>query len=112
MQSWYVEGSSFWHRNEREIIPITVEEGSSRDWINGRRQEIKVLSSQYMCTKEWVGITHKGMNNTFWCLCHFALVQDVSHALMIMEIETDCESEKKLSQNEYVKWAEKNYHGY
>lgn len=73
---------------------------------------MRVLSSQYTCTKEWVGITHIGMNNTFWCLCHFALARDVSHALMIMEIETDCESEKKLSQNEYVKWVERNEHSH
>lgn len=73
---------------------------------------MKVLSSQYTCTKERVGITHIGMNNTFWCLCHFSLAQDVSHTLMIMEIEIDCESDKKLSQNEYVKSVEWNDHGH
>lgn len=48
-------------------------------------------------------VAHTGMNNTLQCLCRSTLAQDVSHALMAMEIETDCESEKKLSQNEYVK---------
>lgn len=90
------------------FMPFTVEEGSPSDWINGKRQEMKVLSSQYTCTKEWVAVAHTGMNNALRCLCHPALAQHVSHALMVMEIETDCESEKKLSQNEYVKWVERN----
>lgn len=64
------------------------------------------------CTKEWVGIIHIGMNNTFWCLCHFSLGQDVLHTLAIMEIETGCESEKQLSQKEYVKWVERYDHSH
>lgn len=69
---------------------------------------MKVLSSQQTRTKEWVAVTHTGMNNTLRCLCHSASAQGVPHALMVVEIETDCESEKKLSQNEYVKWVERN----
>lgn len=50
-----------------------------------------------------MAVTHTGMNNAVRCLCHPASAQRVSQALMAMEIETDCESEKELSQNEYVK---------
>lgn len=87
----------------RGFIPCTVEEGLPSDRISGRRQEKQLLWSQCPCTQEWAAVSHIGMNNALRCLCHSTLAQRASHALMGMEIETDCESEKKLSQNEYVK---------
>lgn len=90
------------------ITHITVERFTKQQ----ERKAGNEGSIKSTCTKEWVGITHIGMNNTFWCLRHFSLGQDVLHTLVIMEIEADCESEKKLSQKEYVKWVERYDHSY
>lgn len=43
----------------RGFITCTVEEGLPSAWINGRWQEMKLLSSQYTCSKEWGCYSHR-----------------------------------------------------